>query len=108
MTFSTVRDGREACEEGREWLDRQGHQDDGLGTVFTLSAWVSVTFDCSQHSIIDNGKSLPLWRDLPWEQDVLAAPRYRTLAKASTCTRKSAPANCGTATVALFGEGGPK
>jgi hypothetical protein len=35
-------------------------------------------------------------------------PGYWILAKASTCTRKSESANCGTATVALVGEGGPK
>ena len=42
------------------------------------------------------------------DEDVLTATRYRILANASTCTRKSGSANCGTETVALFGEGGPK
>jgi hypothetical protein len=41
-------------------------------------------------------------------REILAAPRYRILAKASTCTRKSGVANCGTWTVVLFGEGEPK
>ena len=35
-------------------------------------------------------------------------PCYRILAKASTFTRKSVSANCGTVTIALLGEGGPK
>jgi hypothetical protein len=44
---------------------------------------------------------IPTCALLLWDEDVLAALRYRISAKASTCTRKSGLTNCGCSVVPL-------